>query len=429
MTEKHLTLIGIGAGNETLLTEKAKSALLQAQIVFGARRLLCSVQEILNSKNASEFARTEELYRADEIASFLSENPEFTKAAVVFSGDTGFFSGAGAFFKESISFFDGWNLEIVNGISSAVYFAAKLQKSWQGWKFLSLHGAKCNFIEEIRKNPACFFILSGAEDVKSLGGKLERAEKNKILSGVKCWLGSDLSYPDEKILQLTPSELKNFEEVKKSTLYVLLVEHEGAKKQSVLPILHDEDFIRLEKIPMTKQEIRQISICALGLSEHSVFYDIGSGTGSVTVEAARIATEGQVYAIDCSEEALLLTQRNVEKFCLENVSCILGEAVKALENRNLPAPTHAFIGGSKGNLVEVCKILLQKNPSVKIVANFVSIEGICEMQSFLKSAENSGMIENIEIRQIAVSRALKAGEFNLMKAQNPVWVVSFSGKE
>jgi len=429
MTEKHLTLIGIGVGNEILLTEKAKSALLKVQIVFGAKRLLCSVQKILSSKNGSESVHTEELYRAVDIASFLSENPDFTNVAVVFSGDTGFFSGASGFFKETSVFFDGWILEIINGISSAVYFASKLQKSWQGWKFLSLHGAKCNFIEEIRKNPACFFILSGVEDVKSLGEKLERAEKNKILSEIKCYLGSNLSYPDEKILQLTPSKLKNFEEVKKSTLYVLLVEHEGAKKQSVLPILHDEDFIRLEKIPMTKQEIRQISICALGLSEHSVFYDIGSGTGSVTVEAARIATEGQVYAIDCSEEALLLTQRNVEKFCLENVSCILSEAVKAFENENLPPPSHAFIGGSKGNLVGICQILLQKNPSVKIVANFVSIEGICEMQAFLKSAEASGIIENVEIRQIAVSRALKAGEFNLMKAQNPVWVVSFSGKE
>ena len=184
-----------------------------------------------------------------------------------------------------------------------------------------------------------------------------------------------------------------------------------------------------KKIPMTKSEIRQISLATLGLSNSSIIYDIGSGTGSLTVEAARIATEGQVFAVDSNDLAFSLTKENVEKFCLENVTCILGSAPEILKNvNNLSNPTHAFIGGSKGNISEICDFLLQKNPKIRIVANFVSLENLCEMQNLLKKLESENKIENVEIKQIAVSKAEKLGEFHLIKAQNSVFVVSFSGK-
>jgi precorrin-6Y C5,15-methyltransferase (decarboxylating) len=281
-----------------------------------------------------------------------------------------------------------------------------------------------------------------------VGKKIEKALENGVLSSVKCYLGSNLSYDVEKIIQIQPKEMSDFQEINETadrsgtkspykSLFVLLVENENALNESESPNLKDEDFIRAEKIPMTKKEVRQLSIADLGLSKSSVVYDIGSGTGSITVEAARIAVEGQVIAIDCKEEALALTQKNAEKFCLENVTFLQGSAPDCLKNAELPPPSHVFIGGSKGNLAEIIQFALKKNPSVRIVANFVSLENLTEMQNCLKSLEEGSFIEadcgkihieNLEIKQISVSRAEKAGNFHLMKAMNPVWIVSFSGK-
>ena len=462
---KSIHLIGLGTGSENFLTQEAKSVLENAQIVFGAKRILeIAVQSFGKTDsagtagNSKKLPATEAIYSAKEVFSYLQENPQYQNVAVVFSGDVGFFSGAASFYEKfrteskeienhaekNADSADKWEISVIPGISSAVYFASKLQKSWQNWKFLSLHGAKCSTIEQIRKNPACFFILSGAKDAESVFQKITAAVKNGVLHSVKCWLGENLSYPDEKISFLefenpqkggdfNPAEefLASIQE-KSSSLFVLLVENEGAKSTSVMSSLNDEDFIRAEKIPMTKKEIRRLSLSALSLSESSVLYDIGSGTGSVTVEAARLLTEGHVFAVECKEEAFELTKKNIEKFCLENVTCILGNAPDCLKNegnsmQNPPAPSHVFIGGSRGNLSEIVNFALQKNPRVKVAANFVSLENLCEMQAVLKNLESENKIEDIEIMQVAVSRVEKTGGFHLMKAQNPVYIVSFSG--
>ena len=430
---KSLTLVGLGMGNENLLTREAEAALKNAEIVFGSKRMI----ETLEAGVLCAGKVTVSEYEAEKISEFLKNHPNYGRAVVCFSGDTGFFSGAAAFFKEfqteSKSHEAGgseWRIEVANGIASPAYFAAKLHKVWQNWKMLSLHGAKCNVTEQIRKNPACFFILSGAEDVRSVGKKLETALKNGVLSQINCFLGLNLSYDGEKVIQISPNEMMNFSEKPKPSLFVLLVENESPV-QSDLPVLCDEDFLRESKIPMTKQEVRQISLCALALSKSSIVYDIGSGTGSVTVEAARVATEGQVFAVECDETALSLTRANVEKFCLENVTLVHGAAPKILENTQavqIPAPTHVFIGGSRGNLSEIVRFALQKNPKVCIVANFVSLENLCEMQNLIKSLEENGVPLDVEIRHVSVARAEKAGAFSLMRAQNPVWVVRIMGK-
>ena len=423
-----INLIGLGTGSKNLLTDEAENALAKSEIVFGAKRIL----EIAGMV----FRESRPFYRAKEIFDFLRDNPQYKNVSVVFSGDTGFFSGAKSFFEifsDSHENLEGYELNVLPGISSAVYFASKLHKDWHDWKFLSLHGAYCNTIGQVRTNPACFFILSGQEDIKAVGEKIFRAVNNKILSGVKCWLGKNLSYPDEEIISINIEEMCDFRSEQQG-LFVLLVENQNAQAESAVPCLDDEDFIRGEKIPMTKKEIRVLSLSALSLSKSSIIYDIGSGSGSITVEAARIATEGFVLAVEYKPEAMALTQKNAGKFCLENVSFVQGKAPECLEDsgssneKEFPAPTHVFIGGSNGNLREITLFALKKNPSVRIVANFVSLENLCEMQAVLISLEKEEKIKDIEISQVSVSRAEKAGDFHLMKALNPVYIVSFSGR-
>ena len=127
---------------------------------------------------------------------------------------------------------------------------------------------------------------------------------------------------------------------------------------------------------MTKAEVRTVSLAKLKLSKDAVCYDIGAGTGSVSVEMALRASEGEVYAIEKKEDALALLAQNKKKFALDHMYIIPGTAPEALEE--LPVPTHAFIGGSSGNMKEIVELLIKKNLQVRIVINCITLETVGE---------------------------------------------------
>ena len=185
------------------------------------------------------------------------------------------------------------------------------------------------------------------------------------------------------------------------------------------PYLRDEDFIR-DKIPMTKEEVRHISVCKLGLTEDAVVYDVGAGTGSIAVEIANLSTEIQVFAIETAPEAVSLIRKNVEKFGLFNVEVVEAIAPEGLEA--LPVPSHAFIGGSKGNLKAILDTLYAKNPQMRIVMNAVSLEAIVQMQQALSFFQ----VKDLDITQMSVSKAKELGDYHLMMANNPVYIYAFT---
>ena len=406
--QKTLTLIGSGVGSEEELTQQAKQALSEADIIFGASRILRTLP-----KQARK--TTQELYRADDILSYLDAHPVYERPVVVFSGDSGFFSGAHAFTQRT---YEQWNIVCYPGIASPVYFAAKLKKSWQNWHFASTHGSACNVIGTILTHKSTFFILSGVEDVQHIGEKLLHALNEGVLSEITCFVGFQLSYPDEEITHTTSDALAH---MTKPGLYVLLIEN--AQAHNPPRALNDEDFIRSEHIPMTKKDVRTLSLSALSLSEDAVVYDIGSGTGSLTVEIARHCTNGTVYAIDANEHALALTQKNCAHFALENVVFVQGRAPEVITTNALPPPTHVFIGGSNGALAETCKTVLSFNPMARIVAHFVTLESLAAFHALITTLS----VRDVEIKLVSITKSEQAGQFHLLKAQNPVYIASFTG--
>lgn len=183
----------------------------------------------------------------------------------------------------------------------------------------------------------------------------------------------------------------------------------------ITPGIADEEFIR-GKVPMTKQEVRAASICKLHLKEDSVVYDVGCGTGSVSVEIARLSPKIKVFAVDSNPEAVELTKKNAQKFALKNIEVLQGEAPQILEN--LPAPTHAFIGGSGGKLEEIVKSLCKKNPEIRIVTNAVTLETISQIEKII----NQKTLKDYEVVQYFITKSQKIGSHNLLKAENPVFV-------
>ncbi len=391
---KKVYLVGIGMGSEGTRTLDMTRAIREADCLIGARRMLASVD--------CAGKRVYEAFAPTEVARIIREEAQCRRFAVLLSGDTGFFSGA----KNLLAALEGVEAEVLPGISSLQYFAARLGRSWEEVRAVSLHGRDCDLEREARENPSLFVLLGGEGGANKALCRLRDAGLGSLYAAV----GEKLGYPEERISRGTVDELIGQEY---DSLSVLMLDNPACGQGVVTCGLPDEAFER-DETPMTKSEVRAVSLSKLSLKRDSVVCDVGSGSGSVTVEAALLASRGTVYAIEMKPEAAALTRRNVEKFHLNNVTVVEGRAPEALEE--LPAPTHAFIGGSTGSLRGIVECLLRKNPRVRIVANAVTLESVAELGELAKSFECS------DIAEISVSKPRKLGRYRLMTAQNPVYV-------
>ncbi len=185
--------------------------------------------------------------------------------------------------------------------------------------------------------------------------------------------------------------------------------------------IKDTEFIR-GNVPMTKEEIRILSVAKLQLEEDSIVYDIGAGTGSVSIVAALQCVKGTIYAIERNSEGVELIHANKEKFGVTNLQLVEGTAPDCLET--LPAPTHVFIGGSGGKLIDIIRTVREKNPKARFVLNAVTLETLGEIQ---KIREAFPEYEDIEVIQVGVSKSRKLGEYHLMTAENPVYIITLKG--
>lgn len=408
---REVSLIGIGMGNAKNITKEADEAIDAADILFGAERMLDAVK----GKNKSARA----IYRADEILQYLREHKEIKKAAVLFSGDLGFYSGAE---KLRLALEEDGTFQIKSypGISSVAYFAAKLGVSYQDAALSSIHGRQANVAMTVARNEKSFFLLSGREDVWNFVKMLQNFFAEKV-SALALSVGYQLSYPEEKIITGGADEIEDWLQSEKTGdgLYLVFVKNPLASSYSLTHGFRDEVFLR-DKVPMTKEEVREVSISKLQLGQHAVFYDIGSGTGSISVEVASISDTIAVHAFEQKEEAVALLQKNSEKFGLKNITVHHTKAPEGMDG--IESPTHVFIGGSGGNLLEIVKKVAVKNAAARVVINAISLETIAELTELEKQVP----VHDMEVIQLQVSRAKKAGRYHLMQGGNPIYIVSFT---
>ena len=392
------------------MTVEAAEEIRKADLLIGARRMLDAVQtkgaDPAFYEGKQEFAA----YEPRKIADYLELHPEYGRAVILLSGDIGFYSGA----KKLYEVLDPQNYEVKSlcGISSVVYFCGKLKTSWEDVCLQSTHGRSANLIGAVKAHEKTFTLLSAHGSVEGLCKEL----KEYGLTDVTLYIGERLGYPEEKITTGTPEEL---EQGSYDDLCVALIENSHPFK-GIRSCVEDEEFLR-GKAPMTKSEIRSLSVAKLHLEKDSVVYDVGAGTGSVTIELALAAADGMVYAVERNQEACDLIEQNKRKFGTPNIEVIHGLAPEAMED--LPAPTHAFIGGSAGNLKEILESLLAKNPKIRVVINTVTLETIGEVTECLKDLP---LLEE-EIVSVSVAKAKKLGSYHLMMGQNPIYIITCRG--
>lgn len=409
---RKVTIIGAGPGNPDLLSRAALDAIDIADVVIGAHRALVGIDV------PPDVVRCELVKTADIVAA-LTDAASWQRAVVVMTGDVGLFSGARRL-VEALSGDARVDVRIIPGISSASYLAARLARPWQDWRFASAHGVACDIVAEAERTGELFLVTSGGEDPSRLSGELVQAG----FGDARVTVAERLSYPDERITCATASEIagQTFND-----LNVMLIEFAGgagSPANSRWPYassgIPDELFIRGD-VPMTKQEVRAVALAKLRLAATDTVWDVGAGTGSVSIEAALVARAGSVWAVERNATGVRLIRENADAFGCGNVHAVPGVAPEALAK--LPVPDAVFVGGSAGELPSIVEAALEKNSQVRLCVPCVTVETLTEVCALLSGSRFKGF----EACQVSAARAEAVGSHHLMKAQNPVFLVSARG--
>lgn len=395
-------LVGVGMGNPDTLTAAAQRAVEGSGLLIGAPRLLEPFAHLP--------ARRETLILAEDIAAALRAW-EGEQAAVLLSGDVGFYSGA----KNLYPLLDWAEVEAIPGISSLSYFCARLKTTWQDAFLVSAHGRSHNGAGEIQRHEKTFLLTGGRTRAEDLCRELTE----RGLGRVRVSVGERLSYPDERIITGTAAELAG---ERFADLAVMLAENPAPiRREWEAPGLPDDRFIR-DKVPMTKEEARTLAVSKLRLKPGHVVWDVGAGTGSVSVECALAASAGRVFAVERKEAALRLLEENKARFGVTNLKVVAGAAPEALAD--LPAPDRVFVGGSSGRLRDILALALEKNPRVRAVVSAITLETVGEAVACWRELP----LGELDIVQLSAARGQAAGPYHLMMGQNPVYLICGEGQ-
>lgn len=406
MSQKlRVNIVGIGPGNPDLLTGEARQAIAASNILLGDKRMLSAFAD--SSKTVYDTIKTSAIA---EVAA--KADPARDVLAVLVSGDVGFFSLA----KTISGKLPDCECVRYCGISSLVYFASKLQLSWDDAKIVSMHGRDQNLVAAVAQNKKVFSLTGGDHSPQALCKQLCEHGLGQVL----VYVGENLSYSEEKITQGTAEEISALSFPSLSVM--MLLNDEANCFEPTVHGLADDLFMR-SKVPMTKQEVRSVSMSKLMPKATDVIYDIGAGTGSCSVELALIAKQGKVWAFERNPVAVELLGKNKELFGLTNLDVIAGEALENI--KTMPAPDCVFVGGSGGDLCEMLDVIYAKNSKCRIVINAITVETLAQVAAYYKEHPDY----SLEIVNVFVARSKKLGSYNLMMAQNPVYVMTALKKE
>ena len=402
-------LAGTGCGSQGSMTGEVCDAIRQADLLIGAKRLLESIPEEVTARRAAAIYADEILEIIRQAGAGAADCDPASKEPVIcilYSGDSGFYSGTRSLqplLKEA-----GIEAEVLPGISSIQVFAARLGQPWQDWLLVSAHGTDCDAVTEVMRGKPVFFLTGGKLGPAELARQLTDAG----LGGLEVCIGERLTYEDERILRGTAAE---FAEMTFAPLSVMLAQP-AQWAGDLTPGIADGMFIRGD-VPMTKQTVRAAILSEMQVKETDTVWDVGAGTGSVSVELAMKAKRGRVYAVERDRDGCILIRQNREKFGTWNLVPVDGAAPEALED--LPAPDKVFVGGSGGNLKQIIRTALKKNEKARVCVSAIVLE---TMQEAVQAMSEAGL--DLQIRQVAVSAARKLGSKHMMTAENPIFIIT-----
>lgn len=391
----NLTIVGVGPGSAGLCTQSAIAAIKSADLVLTSVKVNEHIQGM--TKKLQQM-------KVMEIVDFIKTEANSEKNIVILaSGDVGYYSIA-ATMRNHLG--PDFEMILIPGISSLQLMCAKCHLGYEDLRLLSLHGRAGSIVPFVTYNRKVFTLTGGEFGVKEILEDLI----DSGLEDVTVYVGENLSLENERVTKGTPKELLRLTFEK---LAVMIVVNSNYTNCHILP--KDDDYAR-GKRPMTKEAVRNLSVDMLQIEPNHLCWDVGAGTGGVTVAMARRASESFVYAVEALEEGVELIEENIRKLGANNIKPVFGMAPEALES--LPVPDKVFIGGSKGQMSEVVKLVLDKNPKATIVVNAITLETIGEALAVFKE-----MKLDTEIVSISAAKSKKLGRYNMMMGENPIYII------
>lgn len=402
---KHIRIIGGGPGDEAYILPMARQAVAESSLIIGDKRLLQTFG--LEADETHIF----EMGRMMERLEWLKNQPDSLSAGILVSGDPLMYS----LFRLVRRTFPDVQVEIIPGIGSIQAFAARLDESMEDAKIISAHGRNMSgemLVKEVFRSPKLFVLCDNERTPDWIAGQLIKAG----LTSVDMAAGSRISYPDEVIVSGGPAAV--FREKYPALSLVMIKNSEAADPSETSPfLLRDSAFLR-NRTPMTREEVRWIALGKMGLLANSVVWDVGAGTGSVSLECARQCPAGKVIAIEKNPEALKILYQNREHLRAANMEIIEGTAPEALEG--LQRPTHVFVGGAGRALSGIMEKICRYGAGIRILIACVTLETMTEAYSLLDSMKG---LRRREIVTIRIETDRPVGSYHLMEGGHPVTLV------
>jgi precorrin-6Y C5,15-methyltransferase (decarboxylating) len=415
-------VIGIGFRP---LDNRTKKCLLGSDDVLANSRLL----DVFKNYDEYESVKDRIIVHGSvyEMMDYIRENYKKKKIALLAAGDPMFF-GIG---RLAIERFGQDAVEVYPDLSSMQVAFSRVRETSNNALLMSLHGGpdpekRRKMEHEISEVPG---LLERHGKIAILTDKVNSPEKiaetifrrsavSSQRSAVKIYVCEKLGYDDEKITSGTPEEIskKTFEHpniviIKRTT------EPVGARRCLALAFGLREDEIGHSKGLITKDEVRAVTLHKLRLPREGVFWDIGAGSGSVSIEAARLCPGLNVISIEKNGEQINYINGNREKFGIVNLKVVEGLAPDGLDD--LPSPDRVFIGGSANKLDSIVKAAAGKMDAGIIVVNATTIETLNEA---VQSLEKNSF--GVSISEVSISRSKKIKDKRHMSALNPIFIVT-----
>ncbi|MBI2832099.1 MAG: precorrin-6y C5,15-methyltransferase (decarboxylating) subunit CbiE [Chloroflexi bacterium] len=408
MPQDKVYIVGVAPEGLSSLSPKLRRMVNQVDVVFGGERLL----EMFPSLRGQKIAIRNNL---DEVSSLIKANLGQKRMVVLASGDPGFY-GIAKYLTDKLG---KGVLEIIPNVSTMQMAFARIKESWDDTAFASVHSRPIeDIIDLVRANSKIGLFT----DDKHTPGKVARTLLENGIENCQCYVCQDLGTEEECVIASDLLGLKNMEF---SPLNIMILIRDAQKPGEItrtqqLMGYAEERFQKpaTETGLITKTEVRAVSLAKLCLTKSSVVWDIGAGSGAVSIEASLLASEGSVFAIEKNSEAVAAINENIRRFGCHNVRVLQALAPDGIEE--LPAPGAVFVGGSGGNLGGILHVACRRlKPKGRIVINAATLETLHTAVDALKA---NGLV--VDVTLVNVARSKDILNLTRFEALNPVFIIT-----
>jgi precorrin-6Y C5,15-methyltransferase (decarboxylating) len=399
-----VTIIGIGEDGCGGLSSRAVNAIAEAQVLVGGERQLEFFPQFAGERIVLRGKPSETLAR---VATLADEH----NVVILASGDPMFF-GIGALAIDKLG---AAHVAVLPAPSSMQLAFARAGLKWDDAEFLSLHGrARTGLLTRLRTLRKVALFTDEENSPRWIASHLLAHGQ----TAWRAWVCENLGGAGERVRQFTVEELAACADVAPLNVLVLARSDGEWRPPPAISFLHEDDFAKRmpKKGLITKREARLVSLALLQLRPSSVVWDVGAGSGSVAIEAALLASRGEVFAVEVDAEGVEICRENVRAHAVDNVRVVAGRAPEALAD--LPDPDAVFVGGSKGSMAEIIDVALARlRDGGRLVVNAITLENVGETYRCLRERGKEP-----EVILLNVSRAEPLARYMRYEAQNPIHI-------